>query len=213
MPSFKDARTAQAASTHKMDPETDVTARSPSDSSHIEVQLSSTPEEELYAAAEAMHTRASLAADATATSPVTAAASGSGAQDCSNSGGAGAEADAGEPFAFDSDMSRYPASMTSSVRDHVYEGGIRYHAYRSGKYAFPNDEVEQNRDDMKHTMTLMLCRGAFFYSPVEQVLEAGGEVLDLGESCCTVPSFATKRVALTATAHDRHWDGNLGHRA
>jgi hypothetical protein len=72
--------------------------------------------------------------------------------------------------------------MTSSVRDHVFEGGLRYHAYRAGRYAFPNDETEQNRDDMKHTMTLMLCRGAFFYAPVEEVLEAGGaEVLDLGE--------------------------------
>jgi hypothetical protein len=85
------------------------------------------------------------------------------------------------PFSFDSDMSKYPASMTSSVRDHVYEGGLRYHAYRAGKYAFPNDEVEQNRDDMKHTMTLMLCHGAYFYAPVEDVLEEGAEVLDLGE--------------------------------
>lgn len=74
-----------------------------------------------------------------------------------------------------------PASITSSVREHVYEGGIRYHAFRAGRYAFPNDETEQNRDDMKHAMTLMLCRGAYFYAPVEPVLEAGGEVLDLGE--------------------------------
>jgi hypothetical protein len=85
------------------------------------------------------------------------------------------------PLTFDPDMARYPPSMTSSVRDHVYEGGLRYHAYRAGKYAFPNDEIEQNRDDMKHTMTLMLCRGAYFYAPVEEALEAGGEVLDLGE--------------------------------
>ena len=77
--------------------------------------------------------------------------------------------------------SRDPASMTSSVREHVYEGGLRYHAYRAGKYAFPNDEVEQNRDDMKHSMTLMLCRGEYFYAPVGGVLEGGGEVLDLGE--------------------------------
>lgn len=66
----------------------------------------------------------------------------------------------------------------------MYEGGLRYHAYRAGKYAFPNDETEQNRDDMKHTMTLMLCRGAYFYAPVEEALERGGEVLDLGEFSC-----------------------------
>ena len=80
------------------------------------------------------------------------------------------------------DMSKYPASMTSSVRAHVYEGGLRYHAYKDGKYAFPNDDVEQNRDDMKHAMTLMLMRGKHFYAPMEEVLEEGGEVLDLGMS-------------------------------
>ncbi len=79
------------------------------------------------------------------------------------------------------DPSKYPPSMSSSVKAHVYEGGLRYHAFRDGKYAFPNDEVEQNRDDMKHTMSLMICHGAYFYAPVEEVLEDGGEVLDLGE--------------------------------
>ncbi|KAK4458068.1 Phosphoethanolamine N-methyltransferase [Cladorrhinum samala] len=75
---------------------------------------------------------------------------------------------------------KYPASMTESIREHVFEGGIRYHAYKSGKYAFPNDEIEQNRDDMKHSMCLMLCQGKYFYAPVEEMLERGGEVLDLG---------------------------------
>jgi hypothetical protein len=70
--------------------------------------------------------------------------------------------------------------MTSSVRQHVYEGGLRYHAFRAGKYAFPNDEVEQNRDDIKHSMTLMLCRGRHFYAPVEEALRGGGKCLDLG---------------------------------
>jgi 2-polyprenyl-3-methyl-5-hydroxy-6-metoxy-1,4-benzoquinol methylase len=95
-------------------------------------------------------------------------------------GGGEEHFDLSAAFDFDRDMSRYPASITSSVRDHVYEGGLRYHAYRAGRYAFPNDEVEQNRDDMKHTMTLMLCRGAYFYSPVDEALQQGGEVLDLG---------------------------------
>ena len=75
------------------------------------------------------------------------------------------------------------------MREHVYEGGLRYHAYRAGKYAFPNDEVEQNRDDMKHGMTLMLCRGEYFYAPVGGVLEGGGEVLDLGEFFSSVFFF------------------------
>jgi hypothetical protein len=84
-------------------------------------------------------------------------------------------------FLSDPDMANYPPSMTSSIRQHVYEGGLRYHAFRDGRYAFPNDEVEQNRDDMKHSMTLMLCRGRHFYAPVEEKLNAGGKCLDLGE--------------------------------
>ncbi len=82
----------------------------------------------------------------------------------------------------DANMANYAASMTSSVRAHVYEGGMRYHAFRDGKYAFPNDEVEQNRDDMKHAMALLLMRNKHFYAPVGDALKRGGEVLDLGRS-------------------------------
>ncbi|KAL2162268.1 hypothetical protein VTH06DRAFT_7181 [Thermothelomyces fergusii] len=104
-----------------------------------------------------------------------------------DTGGEGARGDDGDEaddsndaFAFDDDVEGNPTSMPSSVRDHLYEGGLRYHAYRAGKYAFPNDETEQNCDDMKHAVTVMLCRGAYFYAPVEEVLKRGGEVLDLG---------------------------------
>lgn len=82
-------------------------------------------------------------------------------------------------FSFDNDLSE-SSSLKSSVVDHVYENGMRYHGFRAGKYPFPNDDVEQNRDDMKHTMAQMLCHDAYFYSPIEDALEAGGEVLDLG---------------------------------
>ncbi|KAJ9142342.1 S-adenosyl-L-methionine-dependent methyltransferase [Pleurostoma richardsiae] len=78
------------------------------------------------------------------------------------------------------DVADYPASMTSSIRAHVYEGGLRYHAFRDGRYAFPNDDIEQNRDDMKHAMTLMLMRGEYFYAPVGETLREGGSVYDLG---------------------------------
>jgi len=81
---------------------------------------------------------------------------------------------------FDNDLSE-SSSLKSSVVKHVYENGIRYHGFRAGRYPFPNDDDEQNRDDMKHTMAQMLCHDAYFYSPVEEALEAGGEVLDLGK--------------------------------
>ncbi|KAK4452687.1 Phosphoethanolamine N-methyltransferase [Podospora aff. communis PSN243] len=86
----------------------------------------------------------------------------------------------GDMLDFEPELVKQSASMSSSVRAHVYEGGIRYHAFRDGKYALPNDEAEQNRDDMKHMMTLMLCNGAHFLAPVEARLKDGCEVLDLG---------------------------------
>ncbi|GAB1316054.1 hypothetical protein MFIFM68171_06264 [Madurella fahalii] len=143
-------------------------SRPSSVSTNITVEMGGTSEEEFYAAVEAMRAARSQSTGAAQPTPEGGPRSGS------DSGGEDA------PFVFDPDMTKYPPSMTSSVREHVYEGGLRYHAYRAGRYAFPNDDVEQNRDDMKHSMALMLCHGAYFCAPVEPVLEAGAEVLDLG---------------------------------
>ncbi|EFX00233.1 tam domain protein [Grosmannia clavigera kw1407] len=99
----------------------------------------------------------------------------------------------------------YRASVTSSVRAHVYEGGMRFHAYegtgsnaladgetagdgtttrptthRGRLYVLPNDETEQNRDDMKHAVSLLVMRGQPFYAPVHERLVEGGDVYDLG---------------------------------
>ena len=73
--------------------------------------------------------------------------------------------------------STYTASITSSIRQHVYEGGLRYHAFRDGKYAFPNDDTEQNRDDMKHAMTLLLCAGRLHFAPIGAIPL---NIIDLG---------------------------------
>ncbi len=72
-------------------------------------------------------------------------------------------------------------SLTSSVRQHIVDGGFRYHAYHAGRYAFPNDEHEQYRDDLKHSLTLHLCDGAFFFAPVHDMLAESAKVLDLGK--------------------------------
>lgn len=75
-------------------------------------------------------------------------------------------------------------SLTASIRQHIVDGGLRYHAYHAGQYAFPNDEPEQRRDDLKHDLTLHLCDGNYFLAPIRDRLDEGGaEVLDLGESC------------------------------
>lgn len=73
----------------------------------------------------------------------------------------------------------------------VYEHGRRYHANADGRvlYPLPNDESEQERDDMKHKLALWMMHGRLFYAPVEDVMERGGVVFDLGERSPPPPSF------------------------
>lgn len=54
---------------------------------------------------------------------------------------------------------------------------FRYHYYRDGKYPIPNDDVEQNREDMKHAMFMELTDGKLFHAPIG---ETPGKILDLG---------------------------------
>jgi hypothetical protein len=53
-------------------------------------------------------------------------------------------------------------SLNSSVRDYIFENGRRYHKFREGAYNFPNDDSEQDREDMKHAMMVMLCQQLHF---------------------------------------------------
>ncbi|KAK1754005.1 Phosphoethanolamine N-methyltransferase [Echria macrotheca] len=141
-------------------------------------------DEELYAAIGTAGRR-----PRTSAAPADSASASSGSMPGSTSGRSTGQNDsdvsdssngASTQILFQADIVKHSASMSSSVRAHVYEGGLRYHAFRDGKYPFPNDEIEQNRDDMKHSMSIMVCHGAYFLAPVEDRLRAGGEVLDLG---------------------------------
>ncbi|KAB5554621.1 S-adenosyl-L-methionine-dependent methyltransferase [Coniochaeta sp. 2T2.1] len=68
-------------------------------------------------------------------------------------------------------------SVTSSVYAHTYEKGRRYHAYKHGRYPIPNDDMEQNREDMKHALMLELTDGRLFSAPVganpQKILDVG----------------------------------------
>lgn len=68
-------------------------------------------------------------------------------------------------------------SAESSVRDYLYENGRRYHSFREGTYNFPNDDVEQEREDMKHAMVKLLCSQKLHFSPLndhpQQILDIG----------------------------------------
>ncbi|KAK4235844.1 hypothetical protein C8A03DRAFT_36296 [Achaetomium macrosporum] len=67
-------------------------------------------------------------------------------------------------------------SLAESVRDYIYENGRRYHRFREGRYNFPNDDVEQQREDMKHSMVKLLC-GQLYFAPIG---EQPHEILDIG---------------------------------
>jgi hypothetical protein len=79
--------------------------------------------------------------------------------------------------AYGSDTSsRASTSISSSVRDYTFENNRRYHKFREGRYHFPNDEPEQEREDMKHAMIVNLCNGKLHYAP----LENPQMILDIG---------------------------------
>lgn len=73
-------------------------------------------------------------------------------------------------------MSSATTTMSESVRDYAFENGRRYHSFREGRYNFPNDDIEQEREDMKHAMVKLLCQQLHF-API------GGnpqEIMDIG---------------------------------
>ncbi|KAJ2903349.1 S-adenosyl-L-methionine-dependent methyltransferase [Zalerion maritima] len=67
-------------------------------------------------------------------------------------------------------------TLSSTVRDYSFENGRRYHKFREGRYNFPNDDVEQEREDMKHAMVKMLCQQLHF-APIGKDPQ---NILDIG---------------------------------
>ncbi|KAF6820959.1 methyltransferase domain-containing protein [Colletotrichum sojae] len=79
-------------------------------------------------------------------------------------------------------------SLASSVRDYKFENERRYHRYKEGRYALPNDEPEQEREDMKHAMVIALCGGALHCAPLvnpQKILDigtgTGAWAIDMGD--------------------------------
>ncbi|KAL6878113.1 S-adenosyl-L-methionine-dependent methyltransferase [Trichoderma longibrachiatum] len=86
--------------------------------------------------------------------------------------------DSASDAGYDSDgASTASTSVMSSVRDYMYENGRRYHRFREGSYNFPNDDVEQEREDMKHAMVKLLCGQKLHFAPIGDNPQ---EILDIG---------------------------------
>jgi hypothetical protein len=67
-------------------------------------------------------------------------------------------------------------SISSSIRDYNFENRRRYHKFKEGSYFLPNDDIEQEREYMKHAMVMNLCDGRLHYAP----LENPQKILDVG---------------------------------
>jgi hypothetical protein len=96
---------------------------------------------------------------------------------------AGPEVDTVEHDAEDEDEGHWSdlasagsASVSSSVRDYVFENNRRYHRYQEGRYLIPNDEPEQEREDMKHAMVVSVCDGELHFAPISHP----HRILDIG---------------------------------
>ena len=75
------------------------------------------------------------------------------------------------------DVSRYTASLTSSIERYPVENGRRYHAFKDGSYVMPNDESELDRLDLMHQLLRITMRNQLFFAPIgvkdPKVLDVG----------------------------------------
>ncbi|GAW21143.1 hypothetical protein ANO14919_106600 [Xylariales sp. No.14919] len=93
-------------------------------------------------------------------------------------GGTEDEEDEFVPSDYDEEsMSDSASSIGSSIYQHAFHNGRRYHRFRHGRYPIPNDEHEQNREDMLHAMMLEATDGRLFFAPISK---NPLKILDLG---------------------------------
>ncbi|KAK5657495.1 hypothetical protein OQA88_3067 [Cercophora sp. LCS_1] len=78
----------------------------------------------------------------------------------------------------DDELSTFTASVTSSVLDYPSEHGRRYHAFRSGVYPLPNDELELDRLDLAHAVMVKTIDDRLFLAPIDP--NKMDRILDIG---------------------------------
>lgn len=74
------------------------------------------------------------------------------------------------------DISKYTASLTSSIERYPIENGRRYHAFKDGSYIMPNDESEQDRLDLSHQMFKITMGDKLYLAPIGKP----ATILDIG---------------------------------
>ncbi|KAK2013967.1 S-adenosyl-L-methionine-dependent methyltransferase [Colletotrichum eremochloae] len=71
-------------------------------------------------------------------------------------------------------------SLASSIRKHRIENGRTYHHYKEGKYAYPNDEKENERLDLQHSIYLLTLGDKLGLAPPNDKNSGVKRVLDIG---------------------------------
>ncbi|KAK0611708.1 S-adenosyl-L-methionine-dependent methyltransferase [Immersiella caudata] len=85
---------------------------------------------------------------------------------------------------FGDEISNFTASVRASIYEYPIENGRRYHAFRSGVYCLPNDEVgtvpslEQDRLDLTHVLIITAIGDKLFLAPVDP--NKMSRILDIG---------------------------------
>ncbi|KAG6025328.1 hypothetical protein E4U19_003245 [Claviceps sp. Clav32 group G5] len=69
------------------------------------------------------------------------------------------------------------ASFASSIASATYERGRRYPVFGDVQYPMPIDDLEQNREDMKHATLMMLTENKLFLAPIG---DHSQKILDIG---------------------------------
>ncbi|KAH9204396.1 S-adenosyl-L-methionine-dependent methyltransferase [Leptodontidium sp. 2 PMI_412] len=69
-------------------------------------------------------------------------------------------------------------SINSSIMKYREENGRTYHAYKDGKYQYPNDETENDRLDLQHHLFSLTFDGRLFTAPMPKEKRLHG-VLDI----------------------------------
>ncbi|KAF2770513.1 S-adenosyl-L-methionine-dependent methyltransferase [Teratosphaeria nubilosa] len=69
--------------------------------------------------------------------------------------------------AIGSDTESTTTSLAESIYNYRREHGRTYHAYKDGKYIFPNDEREADRLDLQHHLFRMTYGNRLFFAPID----------------------------------------------
>jgi SAM-dependent methyltransferase len=79
-----------------------------------------------------------------------------------------------------SNSSSPTTSLSPGILDFPKENGRTYHAYKAGKYLWPNDEEERNRLDLQHQLFKFTFNEKLFICPLDQKKGGIHRVLDVG---------------------------------